>query len=108
MVLMDVITRHTIENAIVLVGGLIIAIGLIGNRSKIPGSIFCWRLAALLCVINGIIGLSLTYLHTEWMYVHYDEVYRWRGILGGVMMGMLFTLLINWWQFESNKKATKP
>lgn len=106
--LMDAITGNAVENAIVLAGGLIIAIGLIGNRPKTPGGFLCWYLAALLCVVSGIIGLSLSYLHTEWMNIHYDEVHRWRGILGGVMMGMLLTLLVNWWQSESNKKTSQP
>jgi hypothetical protein len=98
---------HWLFDLIYVLGGLILLIGLIGMRSKIPRAIFCWRLAASLCIAFGIMGLVTNLTPDRFPHVHYLLLY-WGHCLQNIDLGMLLTLLLVCRKFESSKGVSQP
>jgi len=90
-----------------IAAGLVMFIGLIGKRSKYPWALFCWRLAALLSIGNGISGWVINDYDSDWMLRHHDQLMYLRNTMGSVTMGMIFTLFLVCRKFESVGKTSK-
>jgi len=101
------LVSHWLFNLIYVLGGLMLVIGLVGKRSKIPWAIFCWRLAALLCIASGIMGLVTDLIPDRFPHIHTQLIY-WRSVLKNMDLGMLLTLALVCREFESSKKPSQP